>query len=151
MIKACLICKNEFYSRPSDKKYKKGRYCSKSCSAKVNYKTNLQMFKKGYVPWNKGKNMPCVSKKKHWNWKGGRHPYGEDGYIYILNKKHPLATKGGYVAEHRLVMERSLGRYLKSFERVHHINGNRQDNRKKNLRLFANESKHRKFHLSLST
>ena len=57
------------------------------------------------------------------------------GYVYIRAPDHPCAGKDGYVAEHRLVMEAHLGRYLQASEVVHHINGVKNDNRIENLEL----------------
>jgi len=71
---------------------------------------------------------------KHWNWKGGR--YKHSGYIQVRAYEHPNANASGYVLEHRLIMEKRIGRYLNSYEVVHHINGIKDDNRIENLKLL---------------
>jgi DNA-binding CsgD family transcriptional regulator len=69
------------------------------------------------------------------------HPprFKNDGYIMVwMNPGDPLlsmAHRNHYVMEHRLVMARSLGRPLEKHETVHHINGDRTDNRLANSQL----------------
>lgn len=70
----------------------------------------------------------------HHNWKGGTHI--KDGYIWEYAPDHPLATKKyPYIQQHRLVMEQKLGRYLESWEDVHHKDENRTNNDPDNLEL----------------
>ena len=81
-------------------------------------------------------------------WKGGRRINGY-GYIEVYAPNHPHASKRDkYMQEHRLVMEEHLGRLLDpTEERVHHINGDRTDNRLGNL-VVLSRSDHAKFHVS---
>lgn len=69
-------------------------------------------------------------------WKGGRCKTSS-GYILIHTPEHPAAQAAGYVPEHRLVIEKRLGRYLTPEETVHHVNGVRTDNRPENLELWS--------------
>jgi hypothetical protein len=68
------------------------------------------------------------------------------GYILVKAPDHPRANTIGYVREHRLVMEKKLGRYLEPYEVVHHKDHNRKNNDPDNLELKASNSEHRKEH-----
>lgn len=119
----CEICGRHVdkYIIPSAKARWPGRFCSRTCAGK----------------WRRGKNHP--------RWNGGRYP-DHAGYIYVLTPAHPLANKDNAVFEHRLVMEAHLGRYLTHKEVVHHENDDHGDNRIENLRLFANQADHKRYH-----
>lgn len=83
---------------------------------------------------------------KHTGWKGGRRLIGN--YWYVYAPLHPNRTKRKLVAEHRLLCEARLGRYLTRLEAVHHMNGNPQDNRIENLVVFPSNADHLRHELT---
>lgn len=75
--------------------------------------------------------------ERHGNWRGGAR--SASGYRFVRIERddpmYEMAQLSGYVAEHRLVAARFLGRPLRESETVHHINGDKLDNRLENLQV----------------
>ncbi len=115
---ACPECKNAFNQRLDGRP----KTCSRSCARRLDAVAN--------------------GGHSH-NFKGGRWMLNT-GYIKVLSKGHHRADAQGYVLEHLVVMEETLGRPLEPFERVHHKNGHRDDNRPENLELWVARGKSKK-------
>lgn len=118
-IHTCTRCNGKFLASIFHRKTV--LYCSRSCSSLSSNEANPDRFKG----------------EKGSNYKGGRRKCR--GYVLLLATDHPSPRKvgGRYMFEHRLVMEKMLGRYLMPHEEVHHKNGVRDDNRPENLELWA--------------
>ena len=86
-----------------------------------------------------GEDNPC--------WRGGRY-VRDTGYVMLkINPDDayiPMTTGVRMVGEHRLVMAKYLGRCLKTKEVVHHLNGDRGDNRIENLAIVTPNNHERK-------
>lgn len=129
-----FICENCGIKKQREKRAdSKFRFCSTRCAGK----SAIQKA-----------NQRDRTRERNPFWKGGiRYALG---YRFLLKPEHPFADKKGYMQEHRLVMEQFLGRILDPKEKVHHINGNKLDNRIENLALlFQNE--HLKRHIEEGT
>ncbi len=129
------------YGIPSRPPYKgfKGHHLSDEAKAKIS-------------SCNKGRSFSESTRQKMSEAKRiggiGHKKVRPDGYIKIYFPDHPKATKDGYIMEHDLVMECLIGRHLRDDECVHHIDFNRQNNKKENLKLMT-KSEHMSYHMKL--
>jgi len=81
-----------------------------------------------------------AKRENHPRWKGGIHsePNGYRSIVVSLDSPYlSMADDRGRIYEHRLVVAQSIGRCLTSTEEVHHLNGDKTDNRLSNLLLLS--------------
>ena len=120
--------------------YAKRNFCSHKCRVKGISGKNHYMYKEGRVTWT-----------------------SHSDYIQVKTLDHPN-NRQGYIAQHRWIMEKHLGRYLKPVirfksgknkgkikqhgELVHHIDMDKHNNDISNLSLCTSVSHHIKVHAS---
>ena len=168
--KFCELCGNRLIYK-SRAEIKRKRFCSRSCRMRWENKYGIlrpEIYDRKKAHPSKYKNIfrRCdicgkklkIEEKSHlekkrfcscschmkWEVKYGRlKPINIGricgrGYVMVGNK-----------FEHRIIMEKKLGRKLKSEEHIHHIDSNRANNAIDNLAILTN-SEHAKIHYKLN-
>lgn len=112
-------------------------HLSKCCSVEgcASPKKALNLCNKHYSKLKKYHD-PLYGKQAEKGFVGKRYT-DKYGYAFVYLPVEGKCVKYMYVSEHRFVMEQKLGRKLLPGETVHHLNGNRQDNRPENLELWV--------------
>ena len=147
-MKNCLSCGKELKLEMFHGwfEFNRAKFCSRECYLRKHKKTFVEVLcthcKKPFRKVSTSKTQTCST---HCSYEirrviGGKYTTVQ-GYIAVKQ------SDGRYVLEHRILMEAKLGRKLLPNEQVHHINGNKQDNREENLVVITN-SEHQHLHES---
>lgn len=124
--KQCSNCGLMILQDMANAKKAKNAFCSKQCTTE---------FLKKNSSGNKIKKL---------------REHGEGYHVLIKVHGHPRADRHGNVYEHILVAEEKLKRPILNYERVHHINCVKNDNRPENLFVCSSNKEHFLIHGSLN-
>src|SRR3990167_7849080 len=140
---SCPKCKKPRWTRT----YRRNLVCRK-CAGIARQKPRKQCLvcKTFLLPYCGGHvNKRFCSQRCHGVYATGKHNPNFKSGKWISKGYVLISRKGKQVREHRLIVEKILGRKLRRSEHIHHINGNKSDNRLANLRIMS-ESEHHKHH-----
>lgn len=88
--------------------------------------------------------LECSSNQRHRIIR--RRKQNKDNYVDVFIPKwhwlRPFAGRSGRMPEHRMIMAENIGRPLERHEIVHHIDGDKANNRLDNLRLLVRDRHH---------
>lgn len=145
--KYCPDCYYEVVKKPHDKEYitnyKFGTTSCEGCG-----KTFLRSYPKQYMCpdcrklYKKPKKILTIPERLE---NGDRKIDHRSGYVYVYAPEHPEANTRGYVYEHRVVAEQSIGRRLLENEVVHHKDEVRSNNNPDNLQVM-DKADHARLH-----
>lgn len=129
----CEKCGQQFKSW---KKNKPNRFCSRECApqGRVAKKPSTKCEECGVLFRRYGGTQAARFCSRECYRKSGSRTLDEKGYVRIYMPSE-TTWQSGQIFEHRYVMQQALGRPLERHESVHHINGDRADNRLENLQL----------------
>lgn len=109
-IKAlCEVCGKEFVMRPSQAKLRTGRFCSPQCNGETKQVRPIGRMHNG---------KPALLTLQ--------------GYVKVWEPGEP-GNRSGWVLEHRMVLQKMLGRAMKREEHAHHKDGDKTNNDPSNL------------------
>jgi hypothetical protein len=130
MTKHCRICGKPVVPviRTDRAAYRYPRQCAECCHKARNEALRRIRIGASNSGMNHPRAVPIGTRRTH---------NSGDGLVYYEVKVSP---RGRWRLEHRVVMEKILGKKLKTSEHVHHLNGDTLDNHPSNLRLVSNSA-----------